>query len=469
MIHISFRTMITYPFSKISTLSIRSHTSLFMWHMVATLFLITSAHANDVIKTCDTFSQPFDDCFERAGQLLVKGQLNDAQSIYQLAASNVLTLPPHLQVATQLNLARIDRWQGRHAQAKIRYRDFLQTNPNNTEALIGLSLIAMEEKQFDDSHRFLLQAKQLGDSSQELVLATQWLQSAWKYQLTVGAQAMQAPSGNSRLPIFTLEYALNQAVTARVGARALDINLGNANSLSDFSGKSRVLELGAMYKPNQQHSINVQLDQVYNGQGDHALKLAYELKKTTFNAFTFYQNALQNGLHNQEFRGDVTVPIFPMWTIKSALNVVRENTQYSHQHAQIGMRYDLTKYTYLQTVARQSSTRYQQSLSSSHSGIELEVGVKPSAFNSMRLTLLADQLANKRQANAAWTFEGQPRFELRHEWVQYSTANLTTQQNNSVADLKVSVTPALDFKLSLSHQSLSKTTSALGLLVYRWQ
>jgi hypothetical protein len=46
---------------------------------------------------------------------------------------------------------------------------------------------------------------------------------------------------------------------------------------------------------------------------------------------------------------------------------------------------------------------------------------------------------------------------------------LTTQQNNSVADLKVSVTPALDFKLSLSHQSLSKTTSALGLLVYRWQ
>lgn len=461
--------MITHPFSKIAIFSITRDTCLYMCSVIACLFFITSTYAQNINQSCNTFSKSFDACFEQAGQLLVQGRLVEAQSIYQVAEKNLAELPPHLQIVTELNLARIDRWQDRFAEAKKRYANFLRLNPSNTEAMIGLSLIAMEEKNFSNSHLYLLQAEKLGDSSQELLLARQWLNSAWKYQLTMGMQSIQTISVNSRLPIFNLEYALNQAITARIGTRAVDTNIGNPNSLSDFSSQQRVLEVGVIYKPNNQHNINMQFDQVRNAQGDHALKLTYDIKKPVFEVSTFYQNALQNGLHNQEFRNDITVPINSRWAFKSAINTVRENIQYSHQHVQIGVRYNFINHAFLQTVARRASTSYQQGLSIHHDAIEIEAGVKPNKINTMRFTLLTDQLASKRQANASWLYEGQPHIELRHEWIQEIASNITTQQNNTVAGLKVSVTPMLDFKLSLSRQSLSKTTSALGLLVYRWQ
>jgi hypothetical protein len=461
--------MITHPFSKKAIVGIARHTCLYMCSLIAALFLITSSHAQNITQSCNAFSKPFDACFEQAGRLLVQGKLVEAQSIYQSAANNLMELPPHLQAATELNLARIDRWQMRFAEAKKRYSNFLLLNPSNTESMIGLSLIAMEEKKFNDSHFYLLQAEKLGDSSQELVLAKQWLNLAWKYQLTMGVQSIRTSSGDNQLPIFTLEYALNQAISARVGIRAIDTNLGNANSLSDFSGKERVLELGAIYKLDNQNSINAQFDKVRNAKGDHSLKLTYDIKKPVFEASTFYQNALQNGLHNQELRSDIAVAINRHWSFKSALNIVRESIQYSHQHVQLGLRYNVNNNTYLQTMARQAITSYQQSPSIHHDAIEIEAGTKPNKFNTLRLSLLADKLANKRQVNAAWIFEGQPHIELRHEWIQDTEANITTQQNNTIAALKFSATPMLDFKLSLSHQSLSKTTSALGLLVYRWQ
>jgi hypothetical protein len=227
--------------------------------------------------------------------------------------------------------------------------------------------------------------------------------------------------------------------------------------------------LGASYTPNNQHSFNVQFDRVYSDPGDYSLKLSYDIKQQAFEAAVFYKNLRERELLNYELRADFTIPIDPKWSLKSAFNLTQENTQYLHHHAQIGARYNLNNNAYLQTTARQSTTRYQQNSSINHQAFEFEIGVKPNKFNAMRLILLTDKLASKRQANAAWTYEGQPRFELRHEWIQDTAANLTTQQNNLVADLKVSVTPALDFKLSLSRQSLSKTTSALGLLVYRWQ
>lgn len=440
------------------------------------LSFTNAAWADTLLPDCYAFTQPFDACFERAGQLMVQGKLPQAQAIYQLADRQIHTLPPHLQAATALSLARIARWQMQYPQAQARYNAFLQTHPNNTEAMIGLGLIALEEKRLDDSRRWLSQAKQLGDTSTELTLAQQWLSTAWKYQLTIGAQSLHSPSGNSQHPIFTLELAINRELTGRVGLRALDIGQGTASSLSDFAGQARVLELGATYKPSAAHTMGVQYDSVVQqaspasqSRGDYALKLSYDLKQAPVQAAVFFQTAQQNGLNNQELRGDLTLTLNPDWAIKTALNAVRENTQYAHQHAQAGLRLNVSKDAYVQAGLRQSSTQYQQAAPTAHSAIELEVGAKPILNHAVRLTLLADQLASKRQATAAWTYEGQPRMELRHEWIQETAANLRTAQNNTVADISLALTPMLDLKLSLSHQSLAKTTSALGLLVYRWQ
>jgi hypothetical protein len=58
---------------------------------------------------------------------------------------------------------------------------------------------------------------------------------------------------------------------------------------------------------------------------------------------------------------------------------------------------------------------------------------------------------------------------LRHEWIQETITTTATRQSNTLADISVALTPMLDLKLSLNHQSLAKTTHALGLLVYRWR
>jgi tetratricopeptide (TPR) repeat protein len=448
------------------------------------------ALAQTVSPDCKRFFQPFDTCFEQAGQLMVQGQLPQAQAIYQLADSNIDVLPPHLQAATALNLARIARWQGQYPQAQMRYAAFLRSQPSNTEAMTGLGLIAMEEKRFDDSRLYLSQAQQLGDTSEELALAQQWLSTAWKYQLTVGAQALHSPAGNSQLPVLTLEYALNAALTARVGLRALDTAQSSAqtpsssnslNTLSDFSSAARVLALGAVYKSKTaigQHTVDVQYDRVYpisqpvqsQARGDDALKFSYELKNNTVQATSFYQSAHQNGLHNQELRGDIAVTLNPNWALNSAFNLVSENTQYAYQHGQLGLRYIWDNEAYVQAAARRAGTRYQQQAPSlQRHVVVLEAGIKPSKRNTLSLAHLADSLADKRQTSVAWTYEGQPRIALRHEWVQEAIAAVATRQGNTQADISVALTPMLDLKLSLNHQSLAKTTGALGVLVYRWQ
>ncbi|MFM1981177.1 MAG: hypothetical protein RLZ68_2442 [Pseudomonadota bacterium] len=420
---------------------------------------------------------------------MVQGQLPQAQAIYQLADSNIDGLPPHLQAATALNLARIARWKGQYQQAQMRYTDFLRSQPSNTEAMIGLGLIAMEEKRFDDSRFYLSQAQQLGNTSDELALAQQWLSKAWKYQLTVGVQALHGTSSNSQLPVLTLEYAMNAALTARVGLRALDAAQNNpkasssgnsSNALSDFSSAARVLTMGAVYKTKTeigQHTVDLQYDRVYASsspvqsqtRGDDALKLSYELKKAAMQATAFYQSAHQNSLHNQELRGDIAVTLNPNWALNSAFNLVRENTQYAYHHGQLGLRYTWGAQAYVQAAARHASTRYKQAPSQQRHAMVLEAGIKPSKHNTLSLTLLNDPLSDKRQANIAWIYEGQPRIALRHEWLQESFSTTATRQSNTLADINVALTPMLDLKLSLNHQSLAKTTHALGLLVYRWR
>ncbi len=447
------------------------------WRVSATLCFALSdsnpAWAQTLNPPCTSFFQPFDACFERAGQLMVQGQLPQAQAIYQIADSAIDALPPHLQAATALNLARIARWQGQYSQAQLRYAAFLQNQPSSTEAMIGLGLIALEEKRFDESSAYLTKAQQLGDTSEELVLARQWLSTAWKYQLTIGAQGLHSPAGSSQLPVFTLEYALNGALTARVGLRALETNRSDTNRLNDFSGQARVLALGAVYRPNAANTIDVQYDKTIQATGDarddKALKISYELKQAPLQAALYFQANRQNGLDNRELRGNVTAPINTRLALLLAANSVQVNTQYANKHGQIGMRYAVTENTYWQAALRQSSTQFNNNSHTQHTALLLETGTKPSQNHALRLSLLADSLANKRQVNAAWRYDGQPAIELRHEWIQETAASARVLQNNTTADVNLALSPMLDLKLSVSHQSLAKSNSALGLLVYRWK